>query len=578
MWAWADWPPIASEDLKMTDLAEQKGAPAVILLREEVADDPNNNHSIYMRIKILTEAGRRYADVEIPYSRRNFRIENVSGRTVHADGSIVPFDGKVLDKVVAKGKRGRGEEVRVHVKSFTLPDVQVGSILDLRYSLGYSDHLFYPPEWIVQQDLFQKNATFKFIPYPGNLRLAHDRVGRGVQWTSYLPADGPQPQLHRLLVPSITPIRRPDQYVDFATTNVPPVVEEPFMPPTNMLRYRVQFYYMIDPEPEAFWKEEGKFSSKDVEKFLDRKKGIDETLAKTVLPADPPDQKVRKIYAFVTELENQSFRPKRPEEEKKAIGLKPNEGAEDVLRQRSGDHNDLNRLFVAMVRAAGVPAWMMWVPSRDETFFQPELMSTHQLEGEIAIVQLGEKDVFLDPGTKFCPYGLTDWRYSGSKGLRQTPTKATVIAESPLSEYGQAQILRLARLQLSEDGKVEGTIKIGYYGLEAMDRRQKASVTDAEGRKKLLEDEVRDWLPGNSEVTLTGTPNWDETEPHLAAEFNFQSTGNRRGEALAHPGSYFSGQRQTRLPRFRASQPCLSLVPESRNRRGPHYAARSPRS
>jgi len=65
--AWADWPPIPPEDLKMTDLPEQKGAPAVILLREEVADDLNNYHSVYERIKILTEVGRRYADVELPY-------------------------------------------------------------------------------------------------------------------------------------------------------------------------------------------------------------------------------------------------------------------------------------------------------------------------------------------------------------------------------------------------------------------------------------------------------------------------------------------------------------------------------
>ncbi len=57
--AWADWPPISPEDLKMTDLPEQKGAPAVILLREEVADEPNNNRTFYIRIKILTEAGRQ---------------------------------------------------------------------------------------------------------------------------------------------------------------------------------------------------------------------------------------------------------------------------------------------------------------------------------------------------------------------------------------------------------------------------------------------------------------------------------------------------------------------------------------
>lgn len=523
MQARADWPAIDPEDLRMTDLAQQKGAPAVVLLREEVADDLNNNHSVYMRIKVLNEKGKRYADVEIPYSRRQFRIDGVSGRTVHADGSIVTFSGKVFDKVVVKGKRGRGEEIRVHVKSFTLPDVQVGSILDFRYALRYDDHSAFAPEWLVQTELFQKNATFKFLPYPGDLVLAHDRIGRGSAWTSYLPADGPKPQWHRLMTTSMANSRTANQYVDLALTNVPPLQEEPYMPPANMLRYRVQFYYTVDPSPDAFWKQEGKFWSKDVEKFLDRKGGIQDLVAKSVAPGDSPEQKLRKLYAFVTTLENQSFRPKRQEEEEKAISLKPNEGAEDVLRQRSGTHDDLNRLFAAMARAAGLPAWMMWVSTRDDTFFQRDLMSTHQLSNEVTVVQLNGKDVFFDPGTKYCPYGLLDWRYSGSQGLRQKSEKETEIVESPLSEYNQAQIQRLARVQLGEDGKVEGTIRVGFYGLEAMERRQKASMTDAEGRKKLLEDEIRGWLPADSDVTLVGTPNWDDTEPHLAAEFKISA-------------------------------------------------------
>lgn len=521
--ALADWPAIAPEDLKLTDLAQQKGAPAVVLLREEEANDPQNYHSVYMRIKILTEAGRRYADVEIPYSRRHFRVDGVSGRTVHPDGSIVEFNGKVFDKMVVKERHSRGQQLRVYVKSFTLPDVQVGSILDVRYTLRYDDHLFVPPQWIVQTDLFQKSVSFKFIPYPGDLIMSHDRVGRGSSWTSYLPKEAGKPEWHRLMTSSLATRRTPDQYVDLSLSDVPPLVDEPFMPPTAMLRYRVQFYYTVDHAPDTYWKEEGKFWSKDVEKFLDRKSGIDEAVGKTVLPSDTPEQKVRKIYAFVTGLENQSYRPKREEQEEKVIGLKTNAGAEDVLRQRSGDHDDLNRLLVAMVRATGIPAFMMWVPSRDETFFQPELMSIRQLDSEIAIVQLGGKDVFLDPGTKYCPYGLLNWRFSNSKGLRQSATKGTEMAESPLADYNQAQIMRLARVRMSDDGKVEGTIKVGYYGLEAMDRRQRANETDAEGRKKLLEDEMRSWLPGNSDVSLVGMPNWDDVEPHLAAEFQISS-------------------------------------------------------
>src|ERR1700747_887566 len=61
----ADWPPIAPEDLQMTSLKEQPGAPAGVLDREEIDDDMNNVHSVYERIKILTEAGREQANVEL---------------------------------------------------------------------------------------------------------------------------------------------------------------------------------------------------------------------------------------------------------------------------------------------------------------------------------------------------------------------------------------------------------------------------------------------------------------------------------------------------------------------------------
>lgn len=149
--SFADWPAVNPDDLKMTSIKEQPGAPAVVLDREEIDDDMNNVQSVYERIKILTDAGREYANVEIPYSRRGFSITGVSGQTIHADGSIVPFTGKPFDKTVIKGGG-----IRINEKSFTLPDVQVGSIIDYKYSLRYEDHMLLPPEWEVQTDLFQR--------------------------------------------------------------------------------------------------------------------------------------------------------------------------------------------------------------------------------------------------------------------------------------------------------------------------------------------------------------------------------------------------------------------------------------
>ena len=43
----AEFPPISPEELKMTNLPEQPGAPAVVLMREEVDDDMNNMQAVH---------------------------------------------------------------------------------------------------------------------------------------------------------------------------------------------------------------------------------------------------------------------------------------------------------------------------------------------------------------------------------------------------------------------------------------------------------------------------------------------------------------------------------------------------
>jgi len=513
----ADWPPISPDHLKMTTISEQPGAAAVVLDREEIDDDMNNVQSVYERIKILTEAGRERANVELPYFRRGFSIANISGRTVHADGTVVNFEGKPFDKTVVKGGG-----IRINVKSFTLPDVQVGSIIDYRYSLRYEDRRVLAPEWEVQKDLYQRKAYFKFIPFQNHgsvyIQLAHGQVADGLAWAPFLRKQD-QVQRHELPSSTLGSAHAVTFWVDLNVNNVPPLIEEPFMPPANMMRLRVYFYYQEHVNMDDYWKAEGKFWNKDVEAFVGRNKSISEALAKIILPSDTPEQKVRKIYSFVSGLENQSYIPERTAQEENVLELKANHGAEDVLEHRSGTHDDLNRLFVAMVKAAGIPASLIWVPDRSHEAFIKQLLSTNQLNAEIAIVELSGKDVFLDPGTKFAPYGIVDWRYTAVEGLRQSG-KGADFGLTPPPDYSQSLTTRNARVSLDEHGMLSGSISLFFKGTPAMFRRQEAARTDPEGRKKLLEDEAKEVLPGNAEISLTNSPDWTNAEAPLIAQFH----------------------------------------------------------
>lgn len=124
--------PVSPEELNMTGEPLAPGAPAVILYREVDREDVNISASTsyasgngtvgaghaytirevgsghendYYRVKILTDEGRKYGDVEIPFETgRGLDLTNVHGRTIHPDGFIVNFDGKIVDREIHKAK------------------------------------------------------------------------------------------------------------------------------------------------------------------------------------------------------------------------------------------------------------------------------------------------------------------------------------------------------------------------------------------------------------------------------------------------------------------------------------------
>lgn len=532
----SDFPPVNPAELKITSLPNQPGAAAFVLAHEEMDDDQLHYHSVYMRIKVLTEAGRERANVELPYNDRNFDISGIHGRTIHADGTIIPFEGKPFEKDIVKGTG-----IRYKVKTFTMPDVQVGSIIEYKYELRYDDDMLYAPHWILQDDMFQQHEHYIFKPWNREVVLPHGRIGNGFAWTWFTPNKE-------------EPVRQRDK-IEITLDNVPAFVEEENMPPSDVLKYYVHFYYQSAKTSDEFWKDEGKFWSKDVDKFANKSNELSSALSGIVAASDTPEQKVRKIYTFVQTLENTTYRPERSAQEQKALGLKESKNAVDVLRQKSGDRDEITRLFIGFVRAAGIPAYAMRVTARDNSYFLPQVMDFDQLDWDIAIVQLDGKEVFLDPGTRFCPYGTVYWKYSAASGIRQTPDGKTVIAESALSTYKDAQTQRLLDVTVGADGEAQGILKVSYLGQEAIRRRLVALKTDVAGRTKDLEDEAKEWFPNNAEITLSNQPDWN-SDKNLYLEFKVKTPLlSSAGKRLLMPAEILVFNRPERFPHAERKYP-----------------------
>lgn len=515
--------PVSPDEIKMTSEPLAPGAPAIILYRQVDRDDNGytSHEDNYFRIKILTEEGRKRADVEIPFFKESQNIVGVKARTIRPDGSIADFGGQVFEKYLVKGKG-----MKYLAKTFTLPDVQVGGIIEYSFTLDLSEHYIFDSHWILSDELFTKKAQFSLKPYKGTY------VTYSLRWS-----------WHRL-PPDAAPKEGPDHIVRMEAHDIPAFQTEDYMPPPNELRSRVDFIYeegFAEKDQDTFWKKYGKRRNGELESFIGKRKAMEQAVAQIVSPNDSQDVKLRKIYDRVQQIRNTSFEPRKTEQEQKREKEKPVENVEEIWKRGYGDGFHLTWLFLGLARAAGFEAYGCWVSSRGAYFFSPVTMQSSKLDANVVLVKLNGKDIYLDPGAAFTPFGLLTWYETGVAGLRLDKDGGTWI-QTTLPQASESRIERVGKLKLSETGDLEGTLTVTYIGLEAMYHRSEERNSDEVARKKSLEERVTSQIAMAAEAELTNKPDWTSSETPLVAEFHLKIPGyaSNAGRRVVLPAAIFT--------------------------------------
>jgi transglutaminase-like putative cysteine protease len=499
-----DWLPISPEDLKLTSEPLAPAAPAILLYRQVDRDDNDPSETNYVRIKILTEEGRKFADVEIPFDKKSESIRSIQARTIHPDGSIVNFSGTVYEKPIVQA---RG--VKLLAKAFTLPGVQVGSIVEYRYRRGLEYGYVFNSHWILSDELFTRYAKFSLDPYR--------QFSLTYSWPVGLPEGTAVPKSER-------------GRIRLETRNVPAFVTEEYMPPENELKYRVDFIYQsesdVQPEkdPVVYWKKYGKRTNEHVEDFIDKRRAMSDALAQILAPGDTPEAKLHKIYERVQRLHNLSYERRKSEQEEDREKIKDNKNAEDVWTRGYGSGNDLALLFLALVRAAGIQADAVIVSTRDTHYFNARIMNPAELNSYVAAVMLDGKLLYLDPGIALLPFGMLPWSETAVKGLKLDKSGGSWIT-TPLPEPKESRIERAAHFQLTSAGTLEGKVTVTYTGQEALWRRQEEMNEDDADRKQFLENQIKADIPSGVEVELTNQPDWSGASLTLTAEYDLKALG-----------------------------------------------------
>jgi len=517
-----DWLPISPEELKMTSEPKAPGAQAIFLYREVDRKDLGraNTEYNYVRVKILTEEGRKYANVEIPYRHRTTAISSIRARTIRPDGTVANFDGKVYEKTISKAKG-----VRYLAKTFTLTDVQVGSVIEYHFNYDLEDGFVFNSLWVLSEELFTKKAKFTLKPY--------DRMSVRWSWPAGLPAGAQVPK------------EDPDKVVRMTAQDIPAFQLEDYMPPENELKYRVEFVYSEDTSIERdeakYWKQFGKKSYDHVEGFIGKTQAMQQAVSQIVSPNDPPEVRVQKIYARVQQLRNLSYEPRRSDQEQKRDKMKEAKNVSDVWNDGYGWNSDITWLFLALVKAAGLEAYPVLASSRNEYFFHASRMNSTELNSNAVLVKLNGKDLYFDPGTAFAPYGLLPWAKAGVGGLKLDRDGGSWVTTA-IPESSASRVERKADLTMTDEGSLEGKITVTFTGLEALSRRLELREKDDAARKKYLEDQLDEYVPATIEAELKAQPDWKGSNEPLVAEYQVKIPGwvSSAGKRALVPVGLFS--------------------------------------
>jgi hypothetical protein len=546
----SNWTQPTPEQLKMTSDPAAPDAPAVYLFREEVVDDKLHYHRLYAQIKILNDKGKEeFSDIEMPYEAGVANVRAIEGRTIHPDGTVVPFTGKPYVKELVKAG-----DTRIMAKVFSLPDVQVGSILEYQYELQYEDNVVDPPQWIIQQPVFVHKAHYRFVPTLFDLGeiSGKDSFGKEKSATRLL---------YFPWLPAGDKVRENiDGSFDLAVDNVPAIPDEEYSPPLSSFSYRLIFYYASSFTGAEYWKQIGKEWSKNVDQFANPSDRIRTAVAGIVAPGDTDDQKLQKIYKAVMTLDNTRFTREHTDAENKAAGLRVKTAA-DIWEQKRGSDDEIARLFISMARAAGLKAYAMAVTERNRNLLNTGYLSWNQLEDEIAIVQVGGKEVYFDPGQRYCEYGKLHWMHTEVLGVRQSDAGAT-LATAPQQTYPDNVTTRIAELDLGSDGNLKGVVRIAMKGAEALRWRQAALRSDEQEVKRDFEGELQSRVPDGVHVAMDHFINLTNSEQQLMAIVNVNgSLGTQTGKRILLPSGFFEAREKTLFPQQKRENAVDLLYP-----------------
>jgi len=503
------WEPVSQTELQMKTPQVEPDADAEVLFWEvRIVDDYFQrsgwqsvlNH--HLRIKIFTDRGReKNSKVDVPFGNILDRdskvlIRDIAARTIKPDGSIIELKPEeIFERDIVKGNG-----VKVKAKSFAVPGIETGAIIEYRWKEVRTD-------------------TFNYT----RIELARDIP---VQFVKYYikPANVPVGMRLHSFNTSGGFTKEPDGFYSTTMRDVPAVKEEPRMPSEYDIKPWVLVFYDTDKErqaPAEYWKERGRNTFEYHKNLLKPSSEIKAAAAQAVGDATDQQEKVKRIFEYCRKNIKNLDDDAAGLTSDQLRDIKANKNPTEALKRGQGNWHDIDMVFAAMLNAVGIDARVANVAVRNDARFNKQFTNDYFIRTEIIAAKVGDKWQFYDFSDRNLPFGMIVWSVEGQEALISDANEP-FWEKTTAATAAQSNRKRTAKLRLNEDGSLEGDVRIEFTGHLADYYREYNDDDSPAEREKYLTETIKGQIGNAAEVTNIFIENLEDTEKPFVYSFKIR--------------------------------------------------------
>lgn len=455
---------VSLEQLKATSYARDSSANAVVLREFGEAYIRPESEVVKRRlifehhylIKILKTDGLNEANITLPLRKNNGRSQQLE--SFRAASYTLVNDRIEKTEINRKDILTEKKNEDWDEKKISIPNVRVGSIIEVMYTLEDPFYFYNFHTWEFQSHLPKVSSEY-WATIPGI-------YGYNITWRGMLKFSKNEKEL---ITGCFTPGGRAFNCGrhKLAMENIPAFKREAYMTAASNFLSAVYFEISEHYAGDRVDKYTKDWKDADLEILTDNRVGLQLKKGKDIIESIQPElksitdslEKAKRIYTFINSwFVWNGYR-----------GLWSGDGIKKAFEKKNASVSDINLSLIAALRAAGLKADLVLLSTRDNgvpTDLHPVITDFNYV---VAKINVNNKSYLVDGSDPYLPFGMLPFRCLNGKARvfpEEGPSYWYEIL--PAEKFKRVTVMNL---KLNSDGSLNGKVENAYYGYEAHSKR-----------------------------------------------------------------------------------------------------------